>query len=217
MGEKGQIWGVRSPRNCSRSWGLRNYLQMSGPQIRFCPNDTTDRPKGPEFPLNNCIMLVLCFSWGYLVTNVKQMWSISPGSPKAFQEVIYSFWTGQNQPCLRTQRASTSFKFKGQKCVNADARGEGKAIQSSLGFVLEMGLCFSSNPTLLNFVDIPLQQSRARNRLRKVLERDCLFHLFSCLYLNKTWAGNGALLQALRGFGKGCTALSNVPGAKTAA
>lgn len=43
---------------------------------------------------------------------------ISSGSPKAFQEVIYHFWTGQHQP--RLHRASRAFEFKGQKCVDAN-------------------------------------------------------------------------------------------------
>lgn len=121
MGEKGQIEGVRSPRTSSHSWGLHNYLQMSGPQIHFCPNYMIDCPKGPEFPLNNCIMSVLCFSWGGVVTKVKQMWLISPGSPKAFQEVIYSFWTGQNQPCLRTQESQYVFQVQRTKmCISKD-------------------------------------------------------------------------------------------------
>lgn len=155
MGEKGQIEGASSPRTSSHSWGLRNYLQMSGPQIHFRLNYMIDCPKGPEFPLNNCIMFLLCFSCGDLVMRVKQMWLICSGSPNVFQSLIYSFWTGQNQPCLHSQRAITSFKLEGQKCVNANevnlpfsAPGEEKAIQNSLVFGLELGLCFSSNSVL---------------------------------------------------------------------
>lgn len=79
---------------------------------------------------------------------VKQVLLISSGSPKAFQGVIYYFWTGQNQPRLRSQRAIISFEFKGEKCVNANevkshsALGAERAIHNSLVFALEMGLCF---------------------------------------------------------------------------
>lgn len=115
MGEKGQIEGASSPRTGSHSWGLHNYLQMSGPQIHFCLNYMIDCPKGPEFPLNNCIMFLLCFSWRDLVMRVKQMWLISSGSPNAFQGVMYSFWTGQNQPCLHSQRAINIFQIRRTK------------------------------------------------------------------------------------------------------
>lgn len=68
---------------------------------------------------------------------VKQMLLISSGYPKAVQGVIYYFWTGQNQPCLHSQRAIIPFEFKGEKCMNANevnpqfsALGEEQAIQT---------------------------------------------------------------------------------------
>lgn len=93
-GLRGQGWEQvgRSLRTCSHSWGLHNYLQMSGPQSHFCLNYMIDCPKGPEFPLNNCIMFLLCYSGGDLVIRVKQMLLISSGSPKAFQGVIFFFF-----------------------------------------------------------------------------------------------------------------------------
>lgn len=70
----------------------------------------------------------------------------SSGSPKAIQGVIYHFWTGQHQLCLHRQRESTAFKFKDQKCMDANEvplsfLHQEKAIQNSLVFGLEMGLC----------------------------------------------------------------------------
>lgn len=107
MGERGRMEGGSSPRTSAHSWGLHNYLQMSGPQIYFSLNYMIDCPKGPEFPLNNCIMFLHCFSWRDLVMRIKQMLLISSGSPKAFQRVIYYFWTGQNQLHLQSQQAIT--------------------------------------------------------------------------------------------------------------
>lgn len=45
---------------------------------------------------------------------------ISSGSPKAFQRVIYYFWTGQNRPRLQSQRAMVSSGFKARKCGDAN-------------------------------------------------------------------------------------------------
>lgn len=116
MGEKGRIEGGSSLRTSSRSWGLHNYLQVSGPQIHFCLDYMIDCPKGPEFSLNNCITFLLCFSWGDLVMRVQKMLLISSVSPKAFQRVIYYFWAGQNQPRLQSQRAILSSKHKMSEC-----------------------------------------------------------------------------------------------------
>lgn len=78
-------------RTGSHSWGLHNYLQMSGPQVQFCLSNMIDCPQGPEFPLNNCIMFSLCFSWGHLVMRIEQMQLSSSFFQKLFKGWIIIF------------------------------------------------------------------------------------------------------------------------------
>lgn len=75
-GERGWVEGGSSPRTGSHSWGLHNYLQMSGPQIHFCLNYMIACPKGPEFPLNNCTIFLLRCSWGGVVMGVEKCWPL---------------------------------------------------------------------------------------------------------------------------------------------
>lgn len=101
-------------RTGSHSWGLHNYLQMSGPQVQFCLSNMMDCPQGPKFPLNNCIMFSLCFSWGHLVMRIEQMQL----SSSFFFQKLFKGWIiifGQNEPRLHSWKAIMSFAFQGQK------------------------------------------------------------------------------------------------------
>lgn len=117
MGEKGPVGGGCSLRTGSHSWGLHNYPQMSGPQIHFCLDYMIDCPKGPKFPLNNCIMFWLRLSRRRLShesqTNVVDCFRFSKSFSKSdllfldrsksamFSKPAsnYIFWIGRTKTC----------------------------------------------------------------------------------------------------------------------
>lgn len=143
MGEKGRIEGGSSLRTSAHSWGLHNYLQMSGPWIHFCLNYMIDCPKGPEFPLNNCTIFLLCFSWGGLVMGVKKCcWSLQV-LRKLFKEWFIIFGQFSISHVCKA-REQVEFCIQGTKMCGC--KWSPPSIfctwkRDSLVFGLEMGLC----------------------------------------------------------------------------
>lgn len=137
--------------------GCTIICKCQGPTSTFAQIIWLAVPKVQNFLLNNCTIFLLRFSWGGLVMGVEKIcWSLQV-LQKLFKKWFIIF--GQvsiSHVCIEQVELLNS-KDKNvwmQMKSTLNFLHPEKAIQNSLVFGLEMGLCFSSNPMLENFVDV---------------------------------------------------------------